>query len=75
MTFINTITSTSNTLKKLLLNKSLHSSYIQIQFNEKEEIINNIFSSYVEHSLKYINHPELPQKRKLNLDATEYEKN
>ena len=29
MTFINTITSTSNTLKKLLLHKILHSSYIQ----------------------------------------------
>ena len=29
MTCINTITSTSNKLKKLLLNKSLHSFYIQ----------------------------------------------
>ena len=59
MTCIRPITSTSNTLKKLSLNKSLHSSYIQKEFNEKEEMINNIFSSCVEPLLKYINHPAL----------------
>ena len=47
MTSINTIPPTSNTLKKLLLNKRLHSSYIQREFNEKWEMINNIFSSYM----------------------------
>ena len=35
MTCINTIPSASNTLNNLLLNKSLHSSYIQKQLNEK----------------------------------------
>ena len=36
MTFINTIPSKSNTLKKLFLHKILHYSYIQTEFNEKE---------------------------------------
>ena len=35
MTCINTIPSTSNTLKNLILNKILYSSYIQTEFNEK----------------------------------------
>ena len=35
MACINKITSTSNTLKKLLLHQSLYSSYIQIELNEK----------------------------------------
>ena len=36
VTCINTIPSTLNTLKNLLLNKKLHSYYIQTEFNEKE---------------------------------------
>ena len=36
MTCINTITSTSNTLKNLLVNKKIHSSYIQKEFNDKK---------------------------------------
>ena len=74
MTCMNTITSTSGTLKKLLLNKNLHYSYIKKEFNEKEEIINNIFSSYDEPLLKYINHPALLQEWKLNLYAVAFEK-
>ena len=74
MTCINTITSTSNTLKKLLLNKSLHSSYIQTELNKKEEIIKNTFVTYVEPLLKYINHPALFQEWKLDIDAAAYEK-
>ena len=42
MTCINTILSTSKTLNKLLLHKVLYSSYIQTEWNEKEEIINDI---------------------------------
>ena len=74
MTCISKMPSASNTLKKLLLNKKLHSSYIQREFNEKEEIINIIFSSYVEPLLKEINHPIFLQERKLNLDASAYKK-
>ena len=74
MTCINTIPSTSNTLNKFLLNKSLHSSYIQTEFNEKEEIVNNIFSTYVEPLLKDVNHPALLQECKLNIGAAAYEK-
>ena len=74
MTCISTITSKSNTLKKLFLHKILHSSYIQIYFNEKEEIINNTFIKYVEPLLEDINHPALLKKWKLDIDAAVYGK-
>ena len=70
-----TITSTSNTLKNLLVNASYHSSYIQTYFNDKKETIISIFSEYVEPLLKYINHPTLLQECKLNIDAAEYKHN
>ena len=74
MKFINTIPSTSNTLKNLVVNKHLHSSYIQRELNDKKKIIINIFSAYVEPMKKYIKHPALLQECKINLDATVYEK-
>ena len=43
-----TILSTSKTLKNLAVNKSFHSSYIQREYNDKKEMIINIFSKYVE---------------------------
>ena len=52
----------------------LHSSYIQTIYNDKEEIINNIFSTYVEPFLYNMNHPSFVQEWKLNIDATAYEK-
>ena len=61
MTCINTIIYTSSTLKKLFLNKSLHSSYIKTEFNEKYKIINNIFIKYVEPLLEDINYAALLQ--------------
>ena len=48
-----------------------------IQSNKKiggEEIIHNIFSTYVKPLLNYINHPESVQEWKLNIDAPAYEK-
>ena len=36
--------------------------------------MNNIFSKYVEPLLNYINHPELLQEWKPNIDAAAYEK-
>ena len=47
MTRINKIPSTSNTLKKLLLHKSLHYSYIQTEYNDKKEITNSTLTAYV----------------------------
>ena len=70
MTCTTTIPSTSNTLNKLAVNKIFHYSYIQREFNDKKDIIINIFSAYVEPLLKYINHPEFIQEWKLNLDAS-----
>ena len=61
MTCINKILSTSNTLKKLLLHKTLHSSFIITELNDKEEIINNTFITYVEPLLEDINHIALLQ--------------
>ena len=65
------ILSTSNTLKSLAVDKCFHSSYIQTEFNDKKEMIINIFSEYVEPLLKDINHPTLIQEWKLHLDAVE----
>ena len=61
MTCINTIPSTSNTLEKFLLHKSLHYSYIQTKYNDKEKAINNTLITYVESLLDNINHPALIQ--------------
>ena len=46
MTCINTITSTSNILKNLVVNKSSHYYYIQIELNDTKEMVINIFSAY-----------------------------
>ena len=75
MTCTTTITSTSNTLKNLAVNKSFHSSYIQREYNYEKETIINIFSEYFEPLLKDIKHPSLLQELKLNVDAAEHERN
>ena len=75
MTFTTTIISTSNTLNNLSVNISFHYSYIQREFNDKKDMMINIFSEYVEPLLKDINHQEFLQEWKLNLDAAEYEIN
>ena len=69
MTCINTIPSTSNTLKNLVVIKSVHYSCIQTEFNAKKKMIMNIFSAYVVPLLKDINYTELLQEWKLNLGA------
>ena len=74
MTYTTSITSISNTLKNLLLQYNFHSSYNQTRYIGKEEIIHNIFSTYVETLFNYTNHPELVQERKLNLDDPGYKK-
>ena len=68
------ILSTSNKLNNLTVNKSFHSSYIRREFNDKKEMTINIFSAYFEPLLKDINHPELLQEWKLNLDDAAYKK-
>ena len=75
MTFTTEIPSISSTLKKLLLQYNFHSSYNQKIHIGEEEIIHNIFSTYVEPLLNCINHPALVQEWKLNIDAPEYENN
>ena len=75
MTCINTIPSTSNTPKNLVLNKSLHSYYIQREFNDKKEMIISIFSAFVVTLLEDTNHPALLQEWKLNIDDAAYERN
>ena len=70
-----TIPSTSNTLKNLAVNKKFHSSYIQIEYNDKKETVINIFSEYFEPLLKDINHISLLQEWKLNLYTAEYDIN
>ena len=66
------INSISNKLKKLLLQYDFYTSYNQTKYIGKDEIIHNIFSTYVEPLLNYINHPALEQEWKLNIDAPVY---
>ena len=61
MTCINKIPSTPNTLKNLVVNKILHYSYIQTEFNDKKDMIIKIFSAYILRLLKDINDPALLQ--------------
>ena len=74
MNFTTAVPSISNTLKKFLLQYDLNSSQNQNIYIGEEEIINNIFSTYVEPLLNYINHTELVQEWKINPDALAYEK-
>ena len=74
MTCTNIIPSIPNTLNKLLLQYDLYSSYNHTNVIGEEEIIHNIFSTYVEPSLNYINHPALLKEWKFKLDASAYEK-
>ena len=75
MTCTTSINSIYNTLKKLLLQYDLHSSYNQTKYIGEEEIVHNICSTYVETLLNYINHPALVQERKLKCFDLAYEKN
>ena len=75
MTCMNTIHSTSNTPKNLVVNKSFHYSYIKTEFNDKKTITINIFSAYVVPMLKDRNHTALLQEWKLNIDDATYERN
>ena len=58
-----------------MVNKKIHSSYIQREFNDKNKMIINIFSAYFVPLLKDINHIALLQEWKLNIDVAAYEKN
>ena len=59
----------------MVVNKSLHSSYIQTECNDKILMIIIIFSAYFVPLLKHINNPVLLQEWKLNLGDSAYEKN
>ena len=67
-------TSTSITLKNLLVNSNYHSSYTNQEFNDKKEQMSAIFSRYAIPKIKEMNHPAFLQEWKLDLDATDYEK-
>ena len=74
LTCTNVIPSISNTLKKLVLQYNLYSSYNKTKYIGEDEIIHNIFSTNVEPLLNYIKHPSLLQEWKLNIRALAYEK-
>ena len=75
MTCTTTITSTSNTLNNLAVNKGFHSFYIQRELDDKKDKIFNTLSAYVETLLKDTNHSSLLQEWKLNINASEYQRN
>ena len=70
-----TITSTSNTLKNLVISSNDNSSYLTEKFNTENEQMSKLFSTYVTPQIKEIYHPAIIQEWKLNIDAEEYEKN
>ena len=47
-----TITSTSGTLKNLLVNSNYHSSYTNQEFNTKKEQMSTIFNTYITPQIK-----------------------
>ena len=51
-----TITSTSNTLKNLVINSNYHSSYSTQEFNTNKEEMSNILNIYVTPQIKEIDH-------------------
>ena len=67
MTCTTAIPSISKTLKKLLLQYDLYSSYNQTKYIGEYEIIHNIFSTYVETFLNYINLPVLVEDYEFNI--------
>ena len=67
--------SISNTLKNLVVNKSLHSPYIQTGFNDKNKVKIDILSAYFVPLLKDINDPTMLLEWKINLNAALYLKN
>ena len=69
------IPSISNMLKKFLSQYDFHSSYNQTKYIGKELIIQNIFITYVEPLLNYINHPASVQEWKLDIDDPVYKNN
>ena len=73
--FTTAIPSISNTLKKLLLQYNLYSSYNQTTYIGEEDIIHKIFSIYIEPLLNYINHTALAQEWEINIYAPAYEQN
>ena len=70
-----TTTSTSNTTKNLYISKDYHSSYSTDNFNNQKEAMDRLFSTFVTPQIKEKYHPSIIQEWKLNIDATEYEKN
>ena len=69
-----TIISTPNTLKNLVISSYYHLSYSTEKFNTEKEETRRLFSTYVTPQIKEINHPEIIQEWKLNIDDAEYEK-
>ena len=51
-----------------------HSSYIHNFYNDKQEIIDELFLKYIKPLFKNIDYPELFKEWKQNLDAAAYEK-
>ena len=68
------ISSTSNTLKNLVISSNYHLSYSTEKINNEKEEMSRLFSAYVTPQIKEIYHPSIIQEWKLNIDAADYEK-
>ena len=68
------IYSVTNTTKKLHIQSDLHLVYKQNFYHDKEKEMYELFDEYHIPLLKDIDHPELIQQWRRNLDAAAYEK-
>ena len=48
---------------------------IQLKNQYQKKAMSRLFGTYVTPQIKEINHPEIIQEQKLNIDVAEYEKN
>ena len=58
-----------NNIKKLNIKTDMHSGYKHNLYHYKQEIIDEMFCQYIKPLFKNIDHPELIQERKQNIDA------
>ena len=67
------ISSVANTINKLNIMSDLNSGYMHIFYHDKQDIIDELCCQYIKPLLNYIDHTELIQELKQNIDAADYD--
>ena len=69
------ISSIENTIKKIHIQKNMHSIYKQDYYKDKQEKIYDLFIEYIVPVMDNHDHPALIEKWKKHIDADDYETN